>query len=658
MIPSVSTLLPRHSPLSCGIAAAALLASLLPAAAELITVSFTGTVTELDSNSGLDLSSEFSVGESINGFFTYDDSIASTGSSNQGVFPDAFRVFEVEVGDYHLSLGSGYSINVLETNNNNQNGPFQGDHIRSRNLRFRGDPVNLAQPGFLTLNLSDADSLVFPNHASTQSLTPTYDFSEFEIGSMVLGFNRTSEDFASQSSGFVRTSLSNFEVVTTPPTTRAMFDTVDLEFTDYLSEGGLLTSTASILANSPLSSAYADFSSLGDDEFQMTWSAPINKIIEIEPPAGFTIDAFRFFMETNTSFLVPIDVTLPMTLEVESAGGAPLPAAAGSLELLGGANTSVRATVTIEGLVPGEIYRIKSLTAKGVVPASYDKIIDDVIVQVSVIGTASIDDASAAPDPGQWVRLVDSSALPTDFEITAPEYRAAIIGDTIHLPMEVWLDPAVEISDWDLAIQPMTGLTVSNLTVLETQAAATTDTPPGVREGSGSEVTELSITPLGGIVSSVSLSGSGTTTLGATGAPHKILRFTLSGPAPEYGMRESWAVGFVDGLQGSGTPVNNLLSESAGSYKPYTKPLVFDVFGTIPATLDRSGSDFVLEWSSIGDGERYDVYSFTEFSPDSVTLWQEDIPRVAESTSIIFPVPGDSKRFFTVVPAPPTGGGP
>ncbi|MEM1085205.1 MAG: hypothetical protein AAGI48_13925 [Verrucomicrobiota bacterium] len=638
----------------------ALLAGTQLASAELITVSFTGSVTELDESGGLPLDSEFSVGESVSGFITFDDSIASSGGgSNQGNFTNAIKVLEVDIGDYHASLGQTSPFaHILETNNNNQNGPFRGDHIRTRDLGFRGNPVELGQPSVITLSMHDADNAVFVDNAATKSLNPTYDFSEFELGFLNLSFAVQGDSIGQSLIATLRMDLANFTVIATPPTTRALLDTLDLEATNYETIASDFYSTAAILSSPPLGSIDADFSALGDDTFEMRWQAPAGQAIEVTVPAGFTLDVFRFLFETNGTFMPPLFDSVPLTVEIESAGGSPLPFPSTSkLDFLGSDGTTLQALVSFDNLVPGETYRIRALTATGTIPASFNEDITDFIAQVSVAGGATIPTSTGEPDPGQWVRLVNLADIDHEVEIIAPDYRAAVIGDTIHLPMEVLLNPDSDIYDWNLAILPGPGLTISNPTVLETRAASVTDVPPGVREVGGSELTEITTSPAGGIVSSVSLSEAFTTSLGTTGAPHKILRFTLSGPTPEFDGRAVWTVGFADGLVGSGVTISNqLTTDEEVTFKPYTEALVFEVFDTIRANIRKDGANLVLEWPSDGESSSWDVYSFTDFNPDLVELWQEDVSDGEGVTSITFPLPADPRRFFTVVPAPRTGG--
>lgn len=120
--------------------------------------------------------------------------------------------------------------------------------------------------------------------------------------------------------------------------------------------------------------------------------------------------------------------------------------------------------------------------------------------------------------------------------------------------------------------------------------------------------------------------------------------------------RSTWAVGFSDGLVRSGAAVDNRLSTATTTFKPFTRALVFDVVDTIPTTIRRDGGNRVLEWQGTGEGGAYDVYSFTEFDTDSVTLWEKGVPTGEVTTTLSSPIPNDPRRFFNVVPAPLVGG--
>ena len=161
-------------------------ASVAPASAAEIEVGFTGQVTVVDSSDGVAVGSVFNTTQAITGTFTFDDSVASSGSGNQGLFNGAITNLSITIGGYTVGWAPG--TNQIETNNSNHNGPFLGDHIRLHGLGSNGPPVDGADLNLLTLAMSDAQNDVFPTDASTQSLTPTYDFAKFETGLLAVSF--------------------------------------------------------------------------------------------------------------------------------------------------------------------------------------------------------------------------------------------------------------------------------------------------------------------------------------------------------------------------------------------------------------------------------------------------------------------------------------
>ncbi|MEP4079806.1 hypothetical protein [Haloferula sp.] len=66
----------------------------------------------------------------------------------------------------------------------------------------------------------------------------------------------------------------------------------------------------------------------------------------------------------------------------------------------------------------------------------------------------------------------------------------------------------------------------------------------------------------------------------------------------------------------------------------------------------------MLEWPDDDEGSLWDVYRFTDFEAKSVTLWEKDVTSGEGTNTLTFPIPGDSKRFFTVIRAPFEGGFP
>jgi hypothetical protein len=84
----------------------------------------------------------------------------------------------------------------------------------------------------------------------------------------------------------------------------------------------------------------------------------------------------------------------------------------------------------------------------------------------------------------------------------------------------------------------------------------------------GFEVTEeLSVEP-DGAVSAVLLSVTMPIAATPAGNPHTILNLTAQGTAPPTGVTETWTVSFVDGLRGSGEPVENMIVSGGLAFLP------------------------------------------------------------------------------------------
>ena len=158
----------------------------------------------------------------------------------------------------------------------------------------------------------------------------------------------------------------------------------------------------------------ADFSALGAEPFSVTWKAPAGKQIEIAMPLGFSSGGlpiewfvpgggfgFDLFEDTSPTIVADFDV---------------LPALDGSAIALAGPSTggdNAGATAYYLPLTPGQTYRLTSLTLSTTVPAAYDEVFDDAIVDFRIRSDAEASTTGLA-DPGQWIRLVDDpgAAIP------------------------------------------------------------------------------------------------------------------------------------------------------------------------------------------------------------------------------------------------------
>lgn len=158
-------------------------------AAELVTIGFDGFVSTVNEELGLPISTEIEMGEPVSGTITFDNGATNSGSSNQGRFTGAVVDHTMTIGDYTITWTPGPNLNEVETNNDNLNGPFRGDHVRIRDLGVAGTPIVTGELQHMDVNLSDAENIVFPDNASTQSLNPTHNFPEFETGSLYVSWS-------------------------------------------------------------------------------------------------------------------------------------------------------------------------------------------------------------------------------------------------------------------------------------------------------------------------------------------------------------------------------------------------------------------------------------------------------------------------------------
>ena len=175
------------------IAATTALTAASIANAELVTLGFTGSVIEINTDDGLPVDLEFVMGEAMNGTITFDNTAPNSGSSNQGRFTGAIVDQTFTIGDYTMTFAPGPNWNEIETNNDNYNGPFLGDHVRVRDLAAAGAPILTGEIDYVSMNLSDEQNIVFPTNTSTQSLNPTHNYEEFETGYLYISFREPFE---------------------------------------------------------------------------------------------------------------------------------------------------------------------------------------------------------------------------------------------------------------------------------------------------------------------------------------------------------------------------------------------------------------------------------------------------------------------------------
>ena len=364
-----------------------------------VKVGFTGAVSVVDTSDGVDLSLRFAPGQSITGTFTFEDTTPTTGFDNQGVFTGAVTGLDIDIAGYTIGWAPG--TNRLETNNDNLNGPFQGDHIRMFNLGFTGAGVNGAALTNVTLGLSDAQNTVFPDDATTQSLTPTYDFTQFETGALFLQFIDPS---GIPRLGSLEATLGNFAVVSEPLKYTAVLEQSDLFLNEYdagdNSDGTFSASSQIAYGTDDLPLFNADFST--DKTVTLRVEAPAGHRFIIDAPDTFS-DERSLDLNVGTVADTPFD-TGPMTDLVfeDLTGSAPNLTGEFQDQDDGNGDFAIRIVGSFDG--PSSF---TALEATFQVPDDFDVVqIDNADVFAQLIGQIR-ENSSGAPleDPELWLRI-------------------------------------------------------------------------------------------------------------------------------------------------------------------------------------------------------------------------------------------------------------
>lgn len=194
--------------------------------AELVTVRFEAVITELN-NDGVDVGSQFSVGQRLTGTFTYDDTTPNADATvNSGSFADAFTGLTLNVGGYTAGIGTGNSL-ILTGND-----VGVGDDNADADIFFAfitapaADPVDGAPVDAVSWSLVDTDKTVYADDAAANSLSPAYDFAGFDLPNPqrsgftlayqeVIGFDPIEDEDITRT-GSVRANLSRVAVVPEP----------------------------------------------------------------------------------------------------------------------------------------------------------------------------------------------------------------------------------------------------------------------------------------------------------------------------------------------------------------------------------------------------------------------------------------------------------
>lgn len=163
------------------------------ASAEVVTVQFSGQVEAVLESTGAGLVDAFPLNPEVNGYLRFDNSTPLTESPDAGVGRFSNAVTEVSIGvdtfpPFALTLDPGVP-STFETSNSFDFG-LPEDPVDS--IYLYGGAWNGEAAGFTiaqtVLFMYDLEDTVFPDDDSTQSLTPTYDFSQFDWGKIVIDF--------------------------------------------------------------------------------------------------------------------------------------------------------------------------------------------------------------------------------------------------------------------------------------------------------------------------------------------------------------------------------------------------------------------------------------------------------------------------------------
>ncbi|MEO1533977.1 MAG: GC-type dockerin domain-anchored protein [Planctomycetota bacterium] len=204
----------------------------------------------------------------------------------------------------------------------------------------------------------------------------------------------------------------------------------------------LFISEAAVSASMPLGSFTHSFSSLGEIGWNVTWTAPEGRFIEVRVPAGFDSVGVRAdFNAGSGQFAGPNFRSEPTPVIVPYLDSPILPFSTTDATISGPGNDSVSALALIppfdQSLQPGEVYRFTSITLPTTIPASFDNDLDSAIGEFSLTGFAGADIAGPMPaDPGQWVRIVSECPADTNGDglVTPADFNAWVLAFNQRLP--------------------------------------------------------------------------------------------------------------------------------------------------------------------------------------------------------------------------------
>jgi hypothetical protein len=151
------------------------------------------------------------------------------------------------------------------------------------------------------------------------------------------------------------------------------------------------------------------FSTIGDADWTVTWTAPAGTLIEIAVPTGFNrVDLAIDFWAGNFSTAGGLfSLVAP---DVDYLPGSPtLSWVNDQMFTTGPGGDLARALADSINLNPGDVIRFGSISMTLPIPASYDVDFSSPISAFFIAGEASYTGPVEVPvpaDPGQWLRLV------------------------------------------------------------------------------------------------------------------------------------------------------------------------------------------------------------------------------------------------------------
>lgn len=171
---------------------------------------------------------------------------------------------------------------------------------------------------------------------------------------------------------------------------------------------GSVSTTAQIGLPTALPSFTDDFSSIGDDTWEVTWQAATGQAFQVAAPAGgwssITLSVYASWGDTVGPGRT---ILSPLTINIIGASGDALGAPSSADAFLpqpGGPSNQVRASSSWN-LTAGNIYQFTSIVLSAPIPASYNENVNQSSFPSFYLqGQAS--GPSGLADPGQWVSIV------------------------------------------------------------------------------------------------------------------------------------------------------------------------------------------------------------------------------------------------------------